>query len=95
MLLEASKKPAKKFKKKILVEESDEEESDIPYEESDNDFECFENLSEGDFEELNCSPNNNDFVLVRFISDKTKKSVYYVGKILQTGSDGKEFQVFS
>jgi hypothetical protein len=66
----------------------------ILYEGSEGeDLEDFQQLNENNFEELDRFPEVDDFVLIRFHINKSKKSVYYVEKILELKNDDQDFQV--
>jgi hypothetical protein len=53
-------------------------------------------LNENNSDELDTFLEMDAFALIRFQSDRSKKLVYYVGKILEhENDDGDDFQVFS
>jgi hypothetical protein len=66
----------------------------ILYEGSEGeDLEDFEQLSGNNFEDQDGFPEVDDFVLIRFHINKSKKSVYYVDNILELKDDDWDFQV--
>jgi hypothetical protein len=52
-------------------------------------------ISANDLEELDRFPEADNFVLIRFQINKNKKSVYYVGKILEPKDDDGNLKFLS